>query len=140
MSNTFHLTVRTPELEIINRDDVKSLKIMTEGGEMEIKPGHAAMTGSILFSKMIVSSEGSVIEYIVQRGLLFVSQSGKKVDVMVYQCMEVKDIEYKSAREYLDYIEEQLKAGADLNEFQMEYLKDEKIAMVKQLEMVEENE
>lgn len=107
---------------------------------MEIKPGHAAMTGSILFSKMIVSSEGSVIEYIVQRGLLFVSQSGKKVDVMVYQCMEVKDIEYKSAREYLDYIEEQLKAGADLNEFQMEYLKDEKIAMVKQLEMVEENE
>lgn len=140
MSNTFHLTVRTPEAEIIDRDDVMSLKIVTEGGKMEIKPGHAAITGTILFSKMVVGSSDADIEYIVQRGLVFVSEEGKQVDVLVYQCKETKDIEYKSAREYLDFIEEQLKAGADLNDFQMEYLKNEKIAMVQQVEMAEGTE
>ncbi len=137
MTNTFHLTVRTPEAEILDQENVTSLRLTTEGGEMEIKAQHATTVGTILFSKMIVSTAAGNDEYIVQRGMLFVSQENKTVQVLVYQCKKVEEIEYKSAKEYLDFVEKQIAEGADLNDFQMKYLQNEKIAMVKQVELVE---
>lgn len=104
---------------------------------MEIKANHATTVGTILFSKMIVSTEEGNDEYIVQRGMLFVSQENKAVQVLAYQCKKIEEIEYKSAKEYLDFVEKQLAEGADLNDFQMQYLENEKIAMVKQVALAE---
>lgn len=137
MTNTFHLTVRTPEAEILNQEAVTALRITTEGGEMEIKANHATVVGTILFSKMIVSTAEGSDEYIVQRGMIFVSQEEHKVQVLVYQCKKIEEIEYKSAKEYLEFVEKQLAEGADLNDFQMEYLQNERIAMVKQVQLAE---
>ncbi len=137
MSQTFTLTVRTPEAEVLNLDNAFSLKIRPEGGEMEIKSGHASTVGTILFSKMVVTTPDSEVEYIVQRGMIFVSAEEKTVQVLAYQCKKVQDIEYKSAKEYLEFVEEQLSAGTDLNDFQIRYLENEKIAMVQQVKELE---
>lgn len=139
MANTLQLTVRTPEAGIIEQE-VNSLKVMTEGGELEIFPQHASLTGSILFGKLDVRTEEGEKEYLVQRGVLFVSVESNSVQLLCYSCKEMQDIEYKTAKEYLDFIEEKLKAGEDLNEFQFQYLEKEKIAMVQQISVLEKNQ
>ena len=140
MTNTFSLTVRTPEAQVLQIDNARGLKVRTEGGQVEILPGHATMVGTILFSKMIVMTEDSEQEYIVQRGMLFVSQEDKSVQVLAYQCKLLQDIEYKSAKEYLEFVEKKLAEGGDLNDFQLQYLENEKIAMVQQVKELEKME
>lgn len=137
MANTFHLTVRTPESEIIARE-VNSLKVTTEGGEIEIYPHHASLTGAISISKLFVRAENEEKEYLVKRGITFVSVENNRVQILCFSCQPIQDVEYKSAQEYLQIIEEKLKAGEDLNELQIKYLENEKIAMVRQLEMLKE--
>lgn len=139
MSNTLNLTVRTPEAGIVEQE-VNSLKVMTEGGEIEIYPNHASLTGSILFGKLDVRTDQGEREYLVQRGVLFVSVEKNTVQLLCYSCKEVKDIEYKTAKEYLEFIEDRLKAGEDLNEYQLQYLENEKIAMVQQMEVLEKKD
>ena len=136
MQNTFHLTVRTPESEIIS-EAVNSLKVMTEGGEIEIYPHHASLTGSIMFGKMQVRMPKEELDYVVQRGILFVSVEKNTVQILCFSCQLYKEIEYKSAKSYLEFIEEKLKEGVNLNDFQLKYLENEKIAMVQQVQMLE---
>jgi ATP synthase F1 epsilon subunit len=139
MANTLKLSVRTPESEIIDQE-VNSLKIMTEGGEIEIYPNHASLTGKITFGKLDIRTDEKEYEYLVKSGILFVSVENNAVQILCFSCQEVQDIEYKTAKEYLDFIDERLKSGDSLNEYQMKYLEGEKIAMVKQVALVEGKE
>ena len=132
MSNTLHLTIRTPEAEILDKE-VSSLKVNTEGGEIEVYPHHASLTGSILFGKLEVRTDHTEVEYLVRRGILFVSVENNRVQILCYSCKEMKDVEYKTAREYLEFITDKLRSGHDLNEFQIRYLESEKIAMVQKI-------
>jgi len=138
MANTFHLTVRTPEAEIIKKE-VNSLKVMTEGGELEVYPHHSSLTGAIAFGKLNVRTDEAENEYLVQRGLVFVSVEDNSTQLLCFSCKEMKDIEYKTAKEYLDFIEQKLAEGENLNDFQLKYLEDEKIAMVQQMAMLDKD-
>ena len=97
MANTLHLTVRTPEAEIIKKE-VNSLKVMTEGGEIEIYPHHSSLTSTITFGKLSVRADEADHEYLVQRGLVFVSVEDNSTQLLCFSCKEVKDIEYKLER------------------------------------------
>ena len=132
MSNTFQLNVRTPEAEIVSKE-VDSVRVGTENGPMVIYPHHASLSGTIPFSRLFVRSGNSETEYLVKNGVLFISVETNETKILCYSCLETKDVEYQSAAEYLAYVEEQLKAGANLNQFQMQFLENEKIAMVKQM-------
>ncbi|MDP2691020.1 MAG: hypothetical protein Q8O95_01280 [bacterium] len=136
MADTFHLSVRTPEAEILSQE-VNSIKVNTEGGEMEIYPHHASLTGSILFSRLDIRNAQSELQYLVQQGILFFSVEHNSAQLLCYSCKEQKDIEYKTAKHYLEFINEKLAAGADLNDFQIKYLETEKIAMVHQMKVLE---
>lgn len=139
MSNTFHLSVRTPENEIISKE-VSSIKVSTENGPMVVYPKHSSLSGTIEFSRLFVRTDAGETEYLVKNGVVFISVQENSTRIMCFSCQETKDIEFKTAAEYLQYVEEQLKAGADLNDFQMKYLENEKIAMVKQLKVLKERE
>lgn len=138
MTNTFHLTVRTPAQEVLQLSNATGVKVHTEGGQIEILPGHATTVGTIVFSRMTVTTADSADDYIVQRGMIFVSREKNSVQVLAYQCQKIQDIEYKNAQEYLEFVEERLKAGDDLNDYQLKYLENEKIAMVQQIKTLED--
>ena len=72
MANTFYLTVRTPEAEVVSQE-VNSIKVVTEGGVIEIYPKHASLTGSIIFSRLDIRTDKEDIDYLIQRGIIFVS-------------------------------------------------------------------
>jgi F0F1-type ATP synthase epsilon subunit len=132
MKKTFHLTVRTPEGEVIKKEG-NSIKVATEIGPMVVYPGHASLTGSIIFSKLWVRTEKEEDEFIVKNGLVFVSLEENSTRILCYSCQEIEDIDYATAKDYLAFVEEKLKTGASLNEFQLKFLKNEKIAMVRQM-------
>lgn len=132
MTKTFQLSVRTPEAEIVSQA-VESVKVSTENGPMVIYPHHASLSGTIPFSRLFVRAEKGETEYLVKNGVIFISVETNETRILCYSCQETKDIEYQSAAEYLAYVEEQLKAGANLNDFQIKFLENEKIAMVKQM-------
>ena len=132
MPKTFSLTVRTPEGEIIKKA-VNSIKVATEIGPMVVYYGHASLSGSITFSKLFVRTEKEEEQYIVKNGLLFISLEENATRILCYGCQEIEDIDYATGQEYLKFVEEKLKTGASLNEFQLKFLKNEKIAMVKQM-------
>lgn len=136
MNKTFHLSVRTPEAEVISRE-VNSIKVGTEDGPMVVLPHHASLTGSIPFSRLFIREPDSEKEYLLRSGIIFVSVENNSTRILCYSCQEVKDVEYKTAKEYLDFIEEKLKAGADLNDYQLKFLANEKIAMVQQIKVIE---
>lgn len=139
MKKTIHLTVRTPEAEILSQP-ATIIKAATEDGPMIIYPQHASLTGSILFSRLVVGDEHSEKEYLMRNGVIFISVDTKSVNILCYSCQEIKDIEYKTAKEYLEFVEVKLKEGADLNEYQLKFLENEKIAMVQQLRVLEKTE
>ena len=139
-TNTFNLTVRTPEQQVLKLDNALSVQLNSETGQMEIMAGHATTVGTILFTTMKVTTPESANDYVVQRGMVFVSQEKKEVQVLAYQCQKIQDVEYKSAKEYLEFVEERLKAGDDLNDYQLKYLENEKIAMVQQMKKLEKKE
>lgn len=136
MPKTFQFSVRTPEAEVVNTKAV-SFKVGTELGPMVAYKGHANLTGAIPFSKLWVRTEDTEIEYLIRNGILFISLEQKSGKILCLSCEEMEDIDFKTAREYLQYVEEQLKKGADLNDFQLKFLKNEKIAMVRQLSTME---
>lgn len=138
MNKTFHLTVRTPEGEMIKKA-VNSIKVATEIGPMVVYHGHASLSGSITFSKLFVRTDQEEDEFIIKNGLLFISLEENAARILCYSCQEIEDIDYSTAHEYLKFVEEKLKSGASLNEFQLKFLKNEKIAMVRQMREMKAN-
>jgi F0F1-type ATP synthase epsilon subunit len=133
MTKSFKLVVRTPEAEVEDRD-VQSIKVTTEGGEMMVLPGHADLSGSILFSRLEVKGEGFEESYMVRRGLIFVDREKNRTTIMAYSCDKVEDVDFTSVEEYLKMVNERLAAGEELSDFQLSYLEGEKLAVTRQLE------
>ncbi len=131
---TFHLSVRTPESEVIS-SEVNSLKVATELGMMVVYPHHGSLTGSISFSRFFVRKDNATteIEYLMQKGLIFISVETNSVQILCASCKELKEIEIRTAKEYLAMVETRLKEGKNLNDYQLKFLKNEKIAMVEQM-------
>lgn len=139
MKKTLHFSVRTPEGSVLKKD-VISFKIATdEKGLMVVLPHHATLTGSVTFSRLWVRTPEAEHEYLVQQGFLFISVTTNSAQLLCYSCKELKDIEYKTAQQYLEFLERKLKEGADLNAYQLKFLHHEKIAMVQQISFLEKN-
>lgn len=134
MKKSFRLVVRTPEKEVVNRE-VHSVTLNTEEGRMTVLPGHAALSGSILFSRLEVKGEGFEDDYLVRRGLLFVNLASSQTTIMAYSCDKTDEVKIETVREYMAFLEEQLKKGpTSLSSFQLKYLEGEKLAVSKHLE------
>lgn len=128
-AHTFQLIIRTPEQEIF-AGQVNSVTVSTEElGIMQVLPGHASLTGVILFSPIIVKMPDQEEDFLARRGIILVSNEHRTTTILVTSCEKRKEISYQSAREYLDFIEKKLKEGADLSHYQLTHLQKEKVTL-----------
>jgi F0F1-type ATP synthase epsilon subunit len=133
---TFLLHIRTP-LETAFEGQVSKLHVDTDAGRIVILPGHAPLTSTITFSKAKIVSTSGEIEVFIKRGTLSVSLETKSVDLMCISCEEQKEVSIQTIEDYLKMIEEKLSNKESLSAYQIQYLKDEKVAFEKQKQSVE---
>lgn len=133
MKTHFKFTILTPEAEILTKE-VESVYLTTETGDMMLLPGHAAFSGSITYSPVIVK-EGSVEEeYLAYRGVIFFSNVKNEATLLCLRC-DLKDrVDYAGLKDYLKLIQERLDKGQDLSSYHVSFLEGEKVALVQQLE------
>jgi len=138
-NKTFRLSIKTP-LETILDEDVKSLIIDTEEGKMMVLPHHSALVGSISFSNIIIHMENNstMKEFSVRNGFLSIDNDLNQTDVFCINCEKTQTLTYTSVEDYLKFLQNEL--GSDkLNPYQLEYLENEKFAVVKQLKTLKKS-
>ncbi len=132
----FRLIIRTPEEEVIDRE-VESVFLTTETGDMMLLPGHAAFSGSITYSPIILKDQTHEEEYVSRRGVVFFSNIKNECHVLCQQA-ELKDrVDYDGLQAYLALIEAHIAKGDGLSDIHMRFLRDQKLALVQEIESKE---
>ncbi len=132
----FRLIIRTPEEEVIDRE-VESVYLTTETGDMMLLPEHAAFSGSITYSPIILRDQTHEEEYISRRGVVFFSNIKNECHILCQQA-ELKDrVDYDGLQVYLALVEEHIAKGDDLSDIHMRFLHDQKLALVQEIEAKE---
>lgn len=129
----FKLTIRTPEKEVFS-GSVRSVSFHTEDGQVQVLAHHASYMATVQFSTVKIESESeSRGETLLVRGGIFNFDHKKNEALLLCQYSEEQsEISYQTAAEYLSFLTEELAKG-DLSEFQVLYLKGEKLAVEKQV-------
>jgi len=134
--NKFQLEIKTP-LESVYSGEVNSLLVGTESGEMLVLPHHTALVGSIVFSNIVISNENKIEEYSVRNGFLNIDNAANTVEILCVNCEKKQTVNYTSVESYLKFLDKELE-GKDVNEYQLQFLENEKFAVVKQLESLKD--
>ncbi len=132
----FRLIIRTPEDEVIDRE-VESVYLTTETGDMMLLPEHAAFSGAITYSPIILRDQTHEEEYISRRGVVFFSNIKNECHILCQQA-ELKDrVDYDGLQVYLALVEEHIAKGDNLSDIHMRFLQDQKLALVQEIEAKE---
>ena len=135
----FTLTIRTPDREIYS-GKVDYVKLVTDLGLIKILPGHADMVATVTYTPVqFHDDENREFSYIVKRGLARISLATKSMELMVFDAFETAEADEVSIKEYLEFLENELKKGNDLSDFKIKYLTEEKIVIEKQLNAKSKN-
>ncbi|QQR83752.1 hypothetical protein IPJ72_00875 [Candidatus Peregrinibacteria bacterium] len=133
---TLHLTIRTPDQEILDSKEVQEVSLQTEMGPLSIMAHHASLTGSILFSRLTVRTQEGEVEYLTRRGTLYVDNHKNQAVILVLSCEKTTSISYENIEEYLGYLESLLNSGEQLSEIKIKYLNQEKLAVEEQVKVM----
>lgn len=136
MNETFKISIRTPNEEVF-AGDATGLKISTEGGDMEAFADHASVTASLLFSPIVVSTSDKEEEFIARNGLFLFDNASNSATILALSCEKKSEVSHQTVKDYLAFIEKQLEEGKDLSDFQILYLKGEKLAVQQQMDEME---
>lgn len=131
----FKLIIRTPYDKVFE-GDAKSVYLSSEGGDLQCFENHASLSASIQFSPVVVEEEGKDETYLARNGSFFFDNDKNEAILLVSSCEKKSEISYQSVEDYAKFIEEQLEKGEDLSEFQILFLKNEKVAVEKQIEEI----
>lgn len=134
MEQTFKLIIRTPE-ETVFEGEAEMIHLATEGGEIEVYADHSSLTGSITFSPVEVKAEKEE-SYMVRNGIFLFDNETNSASLLVLHCEHKSEVSHQTIKEYAAFIDEQLKAGKDLSDFQILYLKGEKLAVEEQIKEI----
>lgn len=133
----FTLTIRTPQ-EDIYKGSATSLTLASEDGEMQILEDHASLTASLNFTPIIVVKEnGDEEHYLARNGIFLFNNEENSGILLVNYCEKTSEISMQTIEEYSKFLDEQLAQGKDLSQFQILYLKNEKVAVEEQMEIME---
>jgi len=132
----FRLTIRTPQ-EDIYKGEVKSLTLASEDGEMQILDDHASLTATINFTPIILEQENGEEHFLARNGIFLLNNEENSGILLVNYCEKTSEISMQTIEEYSKFLDEQLAQGKDLSQFQILYLKNEKIAVEQQIETIE---
>lgn len=131
---TFKLTIKTP-LETVFENDVNSLTVDTEEGRMVVLPHHTSLIGKIKFSNIIIGFNQQIKEFSIRRGFLNVSNENNSTEILCIHCEQTQTLTYTSVEGYLKFLEKEL-SSENLNPYQLQFLENEKFAVIKQLEKI----
>lgn len=133
----FHLTIRTPN-ETLYTGKVQSLTFNSENGSMQVLPHHASLTTTLLFSPVgVVEEKGSEENFLARNGLFLFNNRKNSGLLLALYGEKQSEVSHQTVKEYLKFLEEQLTKGENLSEFQILYLKGEKLAVEQQMKEVE---
>ena len=128
---TMTLQIRTPS-GLVFQEDVIKITLQTELGMMEIEPKHANLLGTIKYSHIVAHTSRSESQtFIGREGMLYVDNATNTASLVMTECTKESDISLVSAKEYLALLEDQLKKKNDLSKFHVDFLEEERIALVK---------
>ncbi|MBI4231881.1 hypothetical protein HY605_01500 [Candidatus Peregrinibacteria bacterium] len=131
----FKLTIRTPYEEAYSAE-VNSVYLSTEGGDMQAYENHASVTATVLFSPVVIEEDGKEEHFMVRNGIFLFDNDKNEALILAGSCEKTSQISYQTVEEYAKFIDQQLAEGKDLSEFQILYLKNEKVAVEAQMEVV----
>lgn len=129
----FQLTIKTPEQDVFS-GEVTGIRLAAEGGMIKALANHASLTATLIFSPVVVEIEGKTQEYLARQGVFFFNNEENSATLLALYCEQTEEVDQQMAKDYLEFIEEQIAKGKDLSDFQLVYLEGEKIAVSKQLE------
>jgi F-type H+-transporting ATPase subunit epsilon len=132
------LNLKTPTKEIFN-GQVRSVAVTTTEGRMVVLPGHIDLTGNISFSDItMIDQEGVETTYFARNGIIYVDKNENTVDILCLSIKEKQEIKPVEVERYLKWIEKQLSKSdtenSKVNQYQIQFLENEKISLVKKLE------
>jgi len=137
MSHTFNLTISTPD-QTVFEGEAKMIHLATEGGEMEIYGDHASLTATIAFSPVeIKTTKGKDEHYLARNGIFTFNNETNTASLLTLHCEHKTEINHQTVKEYAAFIDKQLAEGKELSDFQILYLKGEKLAVEEQLQEIE---
>ncbi len=130
--NSFHFSIKTP-LETVMKVDAQSVSLDTETGNMMVLPGHASLTASVGFSKVVVVYGERTDTFYVKNGTLFIGQQQNVVELLCMSCDLESQMNRESAEQYLALIKEKLKNHESLGDYQLKFLEREQFVLEQQV-------
>jgi F0F1-type ATP synthase epsilon subunit len=132
----FTVIIRTPTTEPY-AGPADMLRLSTEQGDMEMFSGHAPLAGTVLFSNVRVTRGDHREDFWARNGVVLMDPASNVAQVLVQRCERRDEIDYKSAKEYLDFILARLDRPDELNKYQVQFLEEEKLAVATTVERLE---
>ena len=129
----FHLIIRTPDRDVFD-GKVSTLSFNTEVGRVQILAHHANFTTSVAFSPVKVEDPADNCDhnFLARSGIFSFDHKKNEALLLCLYCEERSQVNYQTTDEYLNFLRTELEKG-DLSDFQVLYLKGEKLAVEKQL-------
>jgi F0F1-type ATP synthase epsilon subunit len=136
MQKTFHLKIQTPEKTIFE-DNVTSILIDTEGGQVELLPEHTNFISTIGFGILKVKKEDHTDHvFMARHGSIFFDNILNECRVLVFDCEKKEEVRHESISEYMKFVMEKLENKEELNTFQLKYLTNQKDSLDRMLEVI----
>lgn len=130
------VSILTPEAEIVS-EEAESVSLMTELGAIQIFPGHASLQGDVLFSPVRLVLHDREEDFVVQRGFVFIDQEKDEVRIQVYRCERKEEMDFVSAKEYLEILLSALSRPEQLGKYHLLHLENERLVTQKRIEMIQ---
>ena len=127
----FQLTIRTPDKDVFT-GAVNSVSFHAEDGQAQVLAHHASYMATIQFSTVKVDTEAGGGTYLARNGFFHFDHKKNEALMLCIYCEEQSEVSYQTVEEYLKFLASELEKG-DLSDFQVLYLKGEKLAVEKQV-------
>ncbi len=127
----FKLIIKTPEREVF-QGEVTAVSLDTEDGRVQVLTGHADFMTTLQFSQVRVDMDNGSMTYAARSGIFSFDHAHGTAQLLALYCEEESEVNYQSAAEYLQFLATELAQG-DLSDYQVKYLKGEKLAVEKQV-------
>ncbi len=130
--NLFQLEIQTP-LQSVFSGEVAKVHMRSDGGDMELMARHADLTTSISFSPLVVQ-HGEITEiFILRNAIACFDNRANKLTILALYAQLDKQVDVSGSQDMLLQIKDMLKNPDKLNQYQIKYLENQKIALEKQL-------
>ncbi len=129
----FKLTIRTPYDQIFD-GEVDSVTFASEEGELGVYEDHAAITATVNFSHILVEEPNKEEVFIGRKGIFLFDNEKNEGTFLLAYCEKESEVDYQTAKEYITFLEQQLEEGHELSNFQVLYLKNERVAVQRMVE------